>query len=335
MSVISTAAYGGGDVPEIPEWVLVHLPAGYVIRQCGICLVWSVSAVPWLTPDRRMEDSWFGLMPWHRGTVMQPLGNLCKMCPSAFALSGLDMEFRNLKDLQAQSALQPAKFHVFKLSRDLLIKKKCNDPNARIRDPASFRQEVVMMGRVSSVELQAEERFLTEEAYLSEFGHAPDPNSIEVMTFHGQQHSGVRVRDGKPGVFKLVHKESVGVSRTVELAGSDQLREGQAQQAASMAMKKHLLALTTRTSGDCENVSEAAVPTKEDHAVHDDEDDDEEPNFTALWSCFGIQGAAPKAKAAHKAAAKAAGTPAAKASKQHTETQATSVCPLLVYKTNK
>ncbi len=86
------------------------------------------------------------------------------MCPFTFVTSGFAIEHATIKAYYSATIANPKKLRVFLKALDLLIMKRMEKANARIRDPTELRAEVVEINHQSRMILQQEEDILTVEA---------------------------------------------------------------------------------------------------------------------------------------------------------------------------
>lgn len=69
---------GTSDVPPpVPDGV--SLPANYKVRRCRYCRQWSLELCQWELAGTVLAE-WAPLIPWNRGCMSKPSGDLCKVC---------------------------------------------------------------------------------------------------------------------------------------------------------------------------------------------------------------------------------------------------------------
>ncbi len=63
--------------PPVPEGVGV--PDTYKAKRCRYCRKWSTQLCEW-NLSGTVLGSWHPMLPWHRGSIDRPSGDLCKVC---------------------------------------------------------------------------------------------------------------------------------------------------------------------------------------------------------------------------------------------------------------
>jgi len=63
--------------PAVPEGV--PLPTGYKVKRCRYCREWNLCMCPWELQGTILA-LWHPLLPWARGNMSKPSGDLCKLC---------------------------------------------------------------------------------------------------------------------------------------------------------------------------------------------------------------------------------------------------------------
>ena len=67
-----------GDHPPPPATGF-ELPENYKAKRCKYCRVWSVEECAWPLRDSVLSQ-WNPCVPWARGTLAKPIGDMCKPC---------------------------------------------------------------------------------------------------------------------------------------------------------------------------------------------------------------------------------------------------------------
>lgn len=65
------------EAPAPPD--TVDLPDTYKAKKCKYCRCWSTELCKWNLSNTVLA-SWIVLLPWARGAVTKPIGDLCKIC---------------------------------------------------------------------------------------------------------------------------------------------------------------------------------------------------------------------------------------------------------------
>ncbi len=77
---VKTAVGNADQPPPMPDDA--NLPSNYKCKRCRYCRQWSLDRSPWNCQGTSLAQ-WHPCIPWHRGSLQKPSGDLCKACAIA------------------------------------------------------------------------------------------------------------------------------------------------------------------------------------------------------------------------------------------------------------